>query len=69
MLCIYRLCIFDTFGKERLECKILPASIVQGSVFLSIQLIDFLFLEEVTQALGEAGKVSISGTLMKVDYL
>ena len=49
--------------------KILPASIVQGSVFLSIQLIDFLFLKEFDQALGESVNVSISGTLMKVNYL
>ena len=49
--------------------QILPASIVQGSVFLSIQLIDFLFLKEFDQALGESVNVSISGTLMKVNYL
>ena len=42
---------------------------MQRSVFLCIQLIDFLFETLRVQALGESDKVSIPGKLMEVDHL
>ena len=48
---------------------LLPAGIVQRSVFLCIQLIDFLSETLRVQALRESDQVSISGKLMEVDHL
>ena len=48
---------------------VLPASIVQGSVFLYIQLIDFLSQTLWLQALRESDQVSVSCKLMEVDHL